>query len=135
MSVLSVVLYAAWTMALVGVIGLLRSFYTLSGRRAANSFQPFGADVSAFSNRLCRAHANCYENIGVFTAVVLSAVVTGHADVTDPLALVVVGARVAQSLVHIVSTHVVAVVVRLGFFAVQLVIIAVWVVTLVLRLM
>ncbi len=55
--------YAAWTLALLGGIAVLRSALTLSGRRAANRFAVSGDDVSPFSGRLCRAHANCYESL------------------------------------------------------------------------
>ncbi len=134
MSVLAIILYAGWTQALVLAIGLLRTYYTLSGQRRANQFAPSGDDVSAFSGRLCRAHANCFENLPVFASVVLAAVVSDHAAVTDPLALPVVGARIAQSVTHIISTRARAVLLRFVFFVFQIVVIAYWVVSLTLSL-
>ncbi len=80
--------------------------------------------------RLCRAHANCYENLPVFAAVILVATVTGNAAITDPLARWVLVARVAQSTVHLLSTSELAVMTRATFFAVQLSIEAYWIIQL-----
>lgn len=43
--------YVAWTLALLMLLGLLRTKLTLAGERQPNSFDPGGADVSPFSNR------------------------------------------------------------------------------------
>ena len=126
MSILALVLFGGWTLLLLVAIASLRTYYTLSGRWRVNRFAPAGDDVSAFSGRLCRAHANCYENLPVFTAIIVAAHLSGHSALTDPLALVVVGARIAQSSVHILSTRARAVLVRFAFFAVQVAIIAYW---------
>jgi uncharacterized MAPEG superfamily protein len=102
----------------------------LTKKRAANDFLPSGEDVSPFSNRLCRAHANCYENLPVFAALILLALVTGNEAITDPLARWVLVARVAQSLVHLISTSEAAVSLRATFLLVQLGIEAYWIVQL-----
>lgn len=130
-SALALLGFAAWTMLLLIVLGGMRGVLVLTGKRAANQFQPDGSDVSPFSNRLCRAHANCYENLPVFASVVLVALVMGRNGVTDPLALWFLGARVAQSLVHLASTHPAAVNVRFVFFVIQWLILAYWIVRLV----
>ena len=117
--------YATWTLLLLGLIAALRGSLTLSGEREPNSFDVDGADVSPFSNRLCRAHANCCENLPVFASLVLLALVTGNAAITDPLALWVLIARVGQSTTHLISTANIAVLMRFGFFLVQL-LIQVW---------
>ena len=129
-SALALIGYAAWTLFLVTWIVLLRTVYTLSGKRAANSFAPWGKDVSPFSGRLCRAHANCVENIPVFAALVLLAMVTGHGDITDPLARWVLVARVAQSTVHLISISEIAVTLRVTLLLAQLGIEAYWIVQL-----
>ena len=129
-SILALVGYAGWTLALLGMIAVLRTTLTLSGRRQANSFKPDGGDVSPFSARLCRAHANCCENLPVFAAVVLAAAVSGQAAVTDPLAPWVLVARVGQSSVHLASTSNEAVTLRFGLFAVQYAVLAWWAVRL-----
>ena len=91
---------------------------------------PSGEEVSPFSNRLCRAHANCYENLPIFAALILLALVTDNAGITDSLARWVLVARVAQSTVHLISTSELAVTLRATFHSVQLGIEAYWVVQL-----
>jgi len=127
---LAVVGYVAWMLCLLLILAGLRSYLTVSGARAANSFSPDGTDVSPFSGRLCRAHANCYESFPIIGGLLLVALATGHSRVTDPLALWLLLARVAQSTTHLISTSVVAVQIRFSFFLVQFVIAAWWVVAL-----
>ncbi|HSX90661.1 MAG TPA: MAPEG family protein [Pseudomonas sp.] len=115
-SLLAVLLYATWTLLLLGGIALLRVSVALAGKRAVNAFAVSGEDVSPFSARLCRAHANCYENLPIFAGLVLLAVASGNAAITAPLALWAVAARVGQSLVHLFSTSVAAVQLRFLFF-------------------
>ena len=129
-STLAILLYAVWMLLLLVVLATLRSALTLSGARAANDFSPTGDDVSPFSARLCRAHANCYEFFPVFGGVLLVAHLSGSTHVTDPLALWALGARVGQSGVHLASTSPQAVMVRFGFFLAQVVIVAYWAVRL-----
>ncbi len=129
-SVLALVGYVAWTILLATTIVFYRTLLVLKKERAANDFLPSGEDVSPFSNRLCRAHANCYENLPVFAALILLALVTGTAGITDPLARWVLVARVAQSTVHLISTSEMAVSLRAVFLLVQLGVEAYWVVQL-----
>lgn len=129
-SVLALVGYVAWTILLAMTIVFYRTALVLKKQRAANDFLPSGEDVSPFSNRLCRAHANCYENLPVFAALILLALVTDNAGITDSLARWVLVARVAQSTVHLISTSEMAVSLRAVFLLVQLGIEAYWVVQL-----
>lgn len=129
-SALALIAYAAWVLLLATTIVTLRTVYVLAKKRAANAFEPFGSDVSAFSGRLCRAHANSYENLPIFAAIILVALVTDNAGVTDSLARWVVLARVAQSTVHLISTSQMAVTLRATIFSVQLGIEAYWVIQL-----
>jgi uncharacterized MAPEG superfamily protein len=129
-SALALIGYAAWTLLLLVAIILFRTVLVLKNGYASNSFAPWGEDVSPFSARLCRAHANCYENLAVFAALILLAIVTGHGEITDPLARWVLAARVAQSVVHLISTSEMAVNVRVTFLLVQLGIEAYWIVQL-----
>ncbi len=126
-SLAALLIYAAWTLLLVTAIAALRVQVSMSGQRRPNAFSPSGEDVSPFSGRLCRAHANCYENLPTFAALIAVALWSGQAAVTDSLALTVVAARVVQSSVHLVSTRNKAVLVRFLFMAVQVVIQAYWV--------
>jgi len=125
-SALALVGYVAWTLLLAIAIVSYRTVLVLAKRRAANEFEPSGSDVSEFSGRLCRAHANCYENLAMFAALVLLAMVTGNGAVTDPLARWVLVARVAQSTVHLISTSELAVMIRVTFFLVQVGIMVSW---------
>ncbi|MEO0368279.1 MAG: hypothetical protein AAF197_05770 [Pseudomonadota bacterium] len=59
---LALLIYIAWFLTLLGGIAVLRTWVTVIGKKAANSFSTSGDDVSPFSGRLCRAHANCYES-------------------------------------------------------------------------
>lgn len=124
---LAVLGYIAWMLVLLLILAALRTSLTLSGQRAANSFRPDGADVSEFSARLCRAHANCYEHFPIFCGLLLLALATNRPHITDPLALVMLAARIGQSVTHLISTSVMAVQVRFFFFIVQFVIAVYWV--------
>ncbi len=127
-SALALLGFAAWTLALLVAIVAHRATLTLTGKRAPNSFSPAGTDVSPLGGRIVRAHANCVENLPIAVAVLGLALVTGRTEVTEALALLYLGARVAQSCAHLVSTANPVVVVRFTFFAVQLGILAWWMV-------
>lgn len=118
--------YVAWTILLVMSLGTYRTVLAMTEGRAANSFSASGADVGALGQRLTRAHANCYENLPVGAAVLLYAIAAGQTGVTDGLAYVFLGARIAQSIVHIISTGNLFVLIRFAFFLVQLVILVIW---------
>jgi uncharacterized MAPEG superfamily protein len=130
-SALALLGYTAWTILLVICIGLQRGMLTLSGQRAPNSFKTDGTDVSPFGQRLARAHANCYENLPIFGAIVLTAIATGHSSVTDPLAPWLLAARICQSSTHLLSTSSPAVMVRFTFFLVQMLIQIWWLIALI----
>ncbi|MCW7536741.1 MAPEG family protein [Aquabacterium sp. A7-Y] len=131
-SLLAVLGYAGWTFSLLIGIAWMRASLVLRGRRRANSFGPWGDDVSPFSARLCRAHANCVENLPVFVAVILAAVGAGRSDITDPLALGFLAARIAQSGVHLWSVSSRAVAWRFAFMVAQMLVLCFWLVRLVL---
>lgn len=133
-TLLALLIYAAWTLCLVVGIAVLRGSQVAQGLRSVNSFSVWGDEVSAFSGRLCRAHANCYENLPAFAAIVLVTSLTGQIDVTNPLALWLIAARIAQSTVHLISTHNRAVLLRFAFMATQIAIQAWWVLQLSTRL-
>lgn len=59
--------------------------------------------MEGFAKRLPRAHANCYENIGV-AAVHLYAIATSQTALTDSLAYAFLGARTAQPIAHLIAT-------------------------------
>jgi uncharacterized MAPEG superfamily protein len=117
----ALIVYACWTMLLVIGIGTLRGAVALGGGRPSMRFDPGGADVSDFSVRLCRAHANCYENLPVFGALVAVALATDRASLVGQLAMWVVYARIAQSIVHLISVSPPAIMTRFAFYLVQIV--------------
>ena len=116
----------SWTVGLLVIIALMRTGLTLFKGKDANSFSPSGDDVSPFSGRLCRAHANCYEFIPFALAILLYAVATGQSAVTNGLAIILLATRVGQSLVHLMSTSKLAVMARFGFFLAQVIIVLYW---------
>ena len=124
------VAYAAWSLLLLALMAVVRTSLVLSRRRAANSFAVDGSDVSPFAARLSRAHANCYESLPAFGALVLAALVTGNQAVTDPLAPWALVARVGQSTTHLISTSNLAVQIRFAFFLAQFCIQAWWAIAL-----
>ena len=118
--------FAGWFVLLSVAMGQYRVRYMLGGRKAANSFATDGSDLDGLGQRLTRARDNCFETLPVLAALALAAFMAGRLDITDPLAPWVLYARVAQSLVHIASTSVPAVMLRAGFFFAQMIIYAIW---------
>ena len=121
-----------WTLFLLILMEGLRARLVITGKIAGNAFRPDNANLSPFMQRLARAHANCVESLPVFGGLLLAAVVTGHAALTDPLAPWLMGARIAQSSAHLASLSVGAVNVRFGAFAIQVGICLYWTAVLVL---
>lgn len=118
--------FVAWQLLLLFSLGFFRTSLVLAGKRASNSFAPSGDDMNGFGKRLTRAHANCYENIGAVGVVMLYAIATGQTGVTDGLAYALLGARIAQSLAHLISTGRLFVLVRFVFFVAQAAILVYW---------
>ena len=83
--------------------------------------------MQGFGQRLTRAHANCFENLPIAGAVLLYAIATGQTAITDDLAMAFLGARLLQSLTHIISTAPPAVLLRFGFFVAQVAILLIWI--------
>ncbi len=126
-SVIALVIYVSWMIILLGILGSLRASLTLFGNRAPNSFCTDGSDVSSFSVRLCRTHANCYEFFPIIGGLLLLAIATSSTAITDGLAYYMIGARILQSSVHLISTSNIAVQIRFAFFLVQIGIAVFWV--------
>jgi uncharacterized MAPEG superfamily protein len=105
---------------------VLRSRLVLTGAVPANEFRPDNSNLSPFLQRLARAHANCIEGLPIFGGLMLVALVAGKTSITDPLAYVFLGARIAQSVIHLSSLSVTAVTLRFSAFAIQMAIAAYW---------
>ncbi|MCW5634026.1 MAG: MAPEG family protein [Rubrivivax sp.] len=117
--------FVAWTLALLVLMEVLRARLVLRKEVPANGFRPDNANLSPFMQRLARAHANCLEGLPVFGGLMVVALLAQRGAVTDPLAPVLLGARIVQSVVHLASLSVLAVNVRFAAFAVQMAI-GVW---------
>ncbi|TFZ00060.1 MAPEG family protein [Ramlibacter humi] len=126
-SAIALIVFIAWTLALLVAMEAMRSWLVLAGRMPSNRFTPDNANLSPLMQRLARAHANCIEGLPVFGGLLLVATVSGRHELTDPLAPWLVVARVLQSSVHVASTSVPAVNVRFTFFCIQVVIAIAWV--------
>jgi uncharacterized MAPEG superfamily protein len=123
--------FIAWYLFLYLAVAAPRVMLAVQGKRAPNSFKPDGSDVSELAGRICRAHANCYESFAFIGGVMLLAIATGSTDITNGLALVLLGSRLVQSIVHIASGSPIAAQVRFSFFIAQYAIAAYWTVLLI----
>jgi len=116
--------FAAWTvLLLLATVGVYRWSRILTGRVAIRNFRADQIEGADWYKRAMRAHANCVENLPVFAAIVFGLHVGNVAGgLVNKLAVVVLVARILQSLVHVcfVQTNT-ATSVRFGFFFVQIV--------------
>ncbi|MBI5277600.1 MAG: MAPEG family protein [Burkholderiales bacterium] len=117
--------FIAWTLFLLALMEGIRSKMVLARQVPANGFRPDNSNLSPFMQRLARAHANCLEGLPIFGGLMLLALATNRAAVTDPLALWLLGARIVQSSLHLWSLSEVAVTLRFTAFVVQMAI-GVW---------
>jgi uncharacterized MAPEG superfamily protein len=122
--------FLAWTLLLLVLMEANRSKLVLTKAVPANGFSPDNANLSPFMQRLARAHANCLEGLPIFGGLMLVAVAAGQSALTDPLAPLLLGARVVQSLIHLSSLSATAVTLRFSAFAIQLGIALIWAVRL-----
>lgn len=120
--------YISWMIVLIVTIISLRSFLVLSGRNAANSFSPDGTEISPFMQRLIRVHANCYEHFPIFGGLLLFTLCLNWDEITNSLAFILLGLRIAQGIVHIISSSVLFVYLRLILFLAQCAIAIYWIV-------
>jgi protein-disulfide isomerase/uncharacterized MAPEG superfamily protein len=118
--------FAAWYVVLTILMGTFRMSRMVSAGKAANSFAVNGSDLPGFGERVTRARDNCYETLPIFGALALVAYATNQLTVTDPLAMWVLWARIGQSVTHMISTSVPAVLVRANLFFAQMLIYLYW---------
>ena len=118
--------FSGWYVLLSLAMATLRSQLVLTGKKAANAFATDGSDLSPLGRRLTRARDNCYETLPLFAALALGASLLGRLDVTEPLAMWVLFARIGQSTTHIVSTSPTAVLIRANLFFAQMLIYLWW---------
>jgi uncharacterized MAPEG superfamily protein len=117
----------AWSMILTMLLLTARTAAMIKGH-PVNTFTQDGGDLAAMGQRITRAHANSLEWLAIPVGLLAYGLATGHSDVTDGLAMIFLGARVIQSVMHIISTGTPVVLVRASFFTVQVVISIIWLV-------
>lgn len=101
----------------------------LASKKTGNmNFDPNGADLEGYGRRLTRALANCQENIPLFIGVMLLALFTDNADITNNTASWLLIARIGQSVAHLISVSTAVIMVRFGLFLVQVGLILCWVI-------
>lgn len=99
--------FAAWTLLLLlSTVGIWRWSHILTGRMALTEFPADKPHGSEGYRRAIRAHANCIENLPVFTVIVLVLVLTQTQSLLiDRLCVLVLVARIVQSMIHITFTE------------------------------
>ncbi len=124
---------SASLVCLFGLIGwtILLAFLLIGSRFPSITggtflFQQDGSDLGGFGQRVTRAQGNSLEWLVIPAALILYAVATGQTAATDGLALVCLGCRLGQSIVHIASVSFPAVLVRATLFTAQVVIWIIW---------
>ena len=118
--------FIAWSLFLLVWMEALRTWLVATKAVPANGFQPDNGNLSPFMQRLARAHANCVEGLPIFGGLLVVAVLAGKTTLTDPLAPVLLGARLLQSAIHLGSLSELAVSLRFTAFAVQMGIAVYW---------
>ena len=118
--------FIAWALFLLVLMEIIRTYLVVTGRVAANGFKPDNTGLSPFMQRLARAQANCVESLPIFGGLLAVAIMTSRTGITDPLAFWFLGARVVQSIIHLISTSSMAVSLRFTAFAVQMAIGIYW---------
>ena len=112
-----------WSILLTFLVVIVRTKPILGGTIV---FEQDGRDLPGFAQRVTRAHGNSLENLAIPAALILYGIATNQTAVTEGLAMVVLGARIAQSVVHMASSAMPAVFARAMLFVVQVVIWIVW---------
>lgn len=95
--------FALWTLLLVAVpVGAYRWNMIFSGRANFRTWADYEIKGAPWYRRGMRAHANCVENLPVFASLVLVITLAGlETQWLQTLGLVVLGARVLHSVVHV----------------------------------
>jgi uncharacterized MAPEG superfamily protein len=119
--------YITWILVLLFWMAVYRTVLVVKKEQVANGFKPDGSNSPAFGERLTRTQANCVESFPFIGGLMILALATNSAVITNGLALLMLAARLGQSISHLVSTSVLAVQVRFIFFLLQLAICFYWV--------
>ncbi|MFT6989381.1 MAG: putative MAPEG superfamily protein [Paraglaciecola sp.] len=127
-TIISLLGYITWILILLVWLATYRTLLVAKKEQAVNDFKPDGSDSPAFGERITRAQSNCVESFAFIGGLMLLALATNSAAITNGLALLLLAARLGQSITHLLSTSVLAVQIRFTFFLAQIGICFYWVV-------
>jgi uncharacterized MAPEG superfamily protein len=114
--------FAAWTLlTLFTTVGWYRWSRILTGRGQLAEFRADVIEGADWYRRAMRAHANCVENLPVYGAIVVAILAAGlDSRGLDWLAIVLLVARICQTVTHIAFEATNTMVgVRFSFFLMQ----------------
>lgn len=118
---IAVTLFALWTALLAISVPIWRIILVAAGLSRTTDFTPGEAHGSPIYWRLNRAHVNAAENLAIFAALTVAGIASGLSDpMFGQVCLIAAGARVVQTLIHVVSGASFAIVARFIAFAVQI---------------
>ena len=112
-----------WSIILMLVLLAARTRYALGGQLV---FDQLGIDLGGTSQRITRAQANSLEWLVIPSALLIYGIAIGQSEITDGLAMVILGSRILQSIVHMVSVSLPAILIRATLFTIQVVIWIIW---------
>lgn len=120
--------YVGWTLLLLMFSIGYRGFMVMTSKRKADAWtRGRNPEDSPFFKRAADAYSNCLETAPLFAAIILLAHVSGQSSVTDGLAMLFVGARILQSVSHLISiSHLMIFLVRFPAFLAQVVLMIMW---------
>ncbi|MEJ8811643.1 MAPEG family protein [Variovorax ureilyticus] len=114
--------FAAWTLLLLlTTVGAYRLSRVFLGRAGMSEFPADRVEGQDWYRRAMRAHANCLENLPVFAVLVYALRAFSISEpAVDALCVLILAARIPQSLVHVCFEQTDRVVsVRFALFFVQ----------------
>jgi uncharacterized MAPEG superfamily protein len=126
-TIISLLGYITWILVLLIWLAVYRTMLVAKKEQAVNDFKSDGSNSPAFGERLARAQGNCVESFAFIGGLMLLALAINLAEITNGLALLLLAARLGQSITHLLSTSVLAVQVRFVFFLIQVAICFYWV--------
>ncbi|WP_395338029.1 MAPEG family protein [Ningiella sp. W23] len=132
-TILALLGYIIWIMIMLLALASYRTVFNQLQKRTSLVFKADGSDVGALGQRLTRAHLNAVECFPFIGGIMLLALAINASAITNALAFIVLGARLAQSIIHISSISNAAVILRFVFFLVQFGICAYWAVMLLIK--
>ena len=119
--IIALVGFDGWTLLTLFIVANLRVANVFFGAKIPlNQFSPSGDDMPGFGQRMTRAHLNCVENLPILAALVAAAGLSGQFGVMEGTVMCVLYARIGQSVVHMISSSLPAVLIRATLFFAQL---------------